>query len=160
MENQSAIKRLTEERGADNLVVVLGATDLEGAEITAETVTFGDPSFAGPLGGMYNAAHGALCAGLLPYVMEANVKALQSRASKSPALSRYDEVARIITGAPTSRAADGITWVKNLCLKLHVQPLAVHGITETDLSAVVTKSQKASSMQGNPIALTALGRAP
>jgi glycine reductase len=33
-------------------VVVLGATDVEGAEITAETVTLGDPSFAGPLGGV------------------------------------------------------------------------------------------------------------
>jgi betaine reductase len=52
MENQAAIKRLAEENGADNLVVVLGATDLEGTEITAETVTLGDPSFAGPLGGV------------------------------------------------------------------------------------------------------------
>lgn len=52
MENQAAIKRLAEENGADNLVVVLGATDLEGSEITAETVTLGDPSFAGPLGGV------------------------------------------------------------------------------------------------------------
>jgi betaine reductase len=52
MENQAAIKRLAEENGADNLVVVLGATDIEGAEITAETVTLGDPSFAGPLGGV------------------------------------------------------------------------------------------------------------
>lgn len=52
MENQAAIKRLAEESGADNLVVVLGATDVEGAEITAETVTLGDPSFAGPLGGV------------------------------------------------------------------------------------------------------------
>ena len=52
MENQAAIKRLAEENGADNLVVVLGATDLEGAELTAETVTVGDPSFAGPLGGV------------------------------------------------------------------------------------------------------------
>ena len=52
MENQAAIKRLADENGADNLVVVLGATDLEGAEISAETVTLGDPSFAGPLGGV------------------------------------------------------------------------------------------------------------
>lgn len=52
MENQAAIKRLADENGADNLVVVLGATDVEGAEITAETVTLGDPSFAGPLGGV------------------------------------------------------------------------------------------------------------
>ena len=35
MENQAAIKRLAEENGADNLLVVLGATDVEGAEITA-----------------------------------------------------------------------------------------------------------------------------
>jgi glycine reductase len=52
MENQTAIKRLVDENGADNLVVVLGAADLEGAEITAETVTVGDPSFAGPLAGV------------------------------------------------------------------------------------------------------------
>jgi glycine reductase len=52
MENQAAIKRLVDENGADNLVVVLGAADLEGAEITAETVTVGDPSFAGPLAGV------------------------------------------------------------------------------------------------------------
>jgi betaine reductase len=52
MENQTTIKRLVEENGADNLVVVLGVADLEGAEITAETVTVGDPSFAGPLAGV------------------------------------------------------------------------------------------------------------
>jgi glycine reductase len=52
MENQRAIKGLIDENGADNLVVVLGAADLEGAEITAETVTVGDPSFAGPLAGV------------------------------------------------------------------------------------------------------------
>jgi betaine reductase len=52
MENQTALKRLVDENGADNLVVVLGAADLEGAEIAAETVTVGDPSFAGPLSGV------------------------------------------------------------------------------------------------------------
>ena len=68
MENQAAIKRLAEENGVDNLVVVLGATDLEGAEITAETVTLGDPSFAGPLGGV--------SLGLPVYhILEAEVKA-------------------------------------------------------------------------------------
>ena len=52
MENQAAIKRLVDENGADNVVVVIGAADLEGAEITAETVTAGDPSYAGPLSGV------------------------------------------------------------------------------------------------------------
>ncbi len=110
--------------------------------------------FAGPLGGMYNAAHGALCAALLPHVMEANIKALRSRASESPALERYDEVARIITSASTARAADGIAWVQELCLQLHVPSLAVYGINEADFSTVVTKSQKSGSMKGNPITLT------
>ena len=86
---------------------------------------------AGPLGGMYMAAHGALCAGLLPHVMEANVKALQSRASEPSALNRYDAVARIVTGSPTACAADGIIWVQNLCLQLKVPPLAVYGIRES-----------------------------
>jgi glycine/sarcosine/betaine reductase complex component A len=37
---------------ADKVIVVLGASDLEGALISAETVTSGDPSFAGPLAGV------------------------------------------------------------------------------------------------------------
>ena len=51
-ENQAAIKHLVEKNGADDLVVVLGAAGLDGARMVAETVTSGDPSFAGPLGGV------------------------------------------------------------------------------------------------------------
>ena len=52
LESQAQIKKLVEEHGRDNLVVVLGASDIEGAEIAAETLTVGDPSFAGPLAGV------------------------------------------------------------------------------------------------------------
>jgi glycine reductase len=52
MESQAQIKKLTEELGKENLIVVLGASDIEGAEIAAETLTVGDPSFAGPLAGV------------------------------------------------------------------------------------------------------------
>jgi len=52
MESQAQIKRLAEQLGKDNLMVVLGASDIEGAEIAAETLTVGDPSFAGPLAGV------------------------------------------------------------------------------------------------------------
>ena len=52
LENQTTIKKIAESEGVDNLIVVLGATDVEGAEITAETVTLGDPSFSGPLAGV------------------------------------------------------------------------------------------------------------
>ncbi len=110
--------------------------------------------FAGPLGGMFNAPHGALCAGLLPYVMETNIKALQSRAPESLELKRYDEVARITTGVNTAGAFDGVTWVKELCSALDIRPLSAYGIKEADFPAVVAKSRNASSMKGNPITLT------
>ena len=111
--------------------------------------------FAGPLGGMYNAAHGALCAGLLPHVMEINLKALHARAPESQTLERYDEIARIVTAEPGAKAADGIAWVRDLCRQLKVAPLADHGIKAQDLPTIVEKAGKASSMKGNPIELTA-----
>jgi len=52
LENQAMIKKLADEHGPENLVVVLGGADPEGAEITAETVSKGDPSYAGPLAGV------------------------------------------------------------------------------------------------------------
>jgi len=110
--------------------------------------------FAGPLGGMISAGHGVICARLLPYVMEKNVQALQSRAPGSPALARYDDIARLLTGTPTALAVDGIEWVQDLCTVLSVPPLAVFGLKEQDFPTLVAKSQKSSSMKGNPIALT------
>jgi betaine reductase len=49
--SQEQIKRLAEEHGKDKLLVLLGAPDPESAEIAAETVVLGDPSYAGPLAG-------------------------------------------------------------------------------------------------------------
>jgi glycine reductase len=51
-ENQDRIKSLVDEHGADGLVVVLGAADLEALEVAAETVTVGDPAYVGPLAGV------------------------------------------------------------------------------------------------------------
>jgi glycine reductase len=51
-ENQSNIMRLADQYGKDRLIVVLGGTDVEGVEISAETLIIGDPSFAGPLAGV------------------------------------------------------------------------------------------------------------
>jgi alcohol dehydrogenase class IV len=86
--------------------------------------------------------------------MEANISALHSRASDAPALERYDEVARIVTGGPGALAEQGIIWVQELCLQLHIPTLAAYGLEKADFLAVVTKSQNASSMKGNPITLT------
>jgi len=51
-ENQTNIMRLAEKYGREQLIVILGAADVEGAEISAETLISGDPSFAGPLAGV------------------------------------------------------------------------------------------------------------
>lgn len=109
---------------------------------------------AGPLGGMISAPHGAICGALVPYVMAANVRALQSRKPGSPALGRYDEIAQILTAKAAARAADGVKWVKELCALLKVPTLAKLGLKEQDFAAVVQKSQQSSSMKGNPVELT------
>jgi alcohol dehydrogenase class IV len=110
--------------------------------------------FAGPLGGLFPAPHGTICARLLPYVMEANVRALQARMPDSQALARFDEVAQILTGKDTARAADGVIWVQDLCTDLEVPPLSDFGLTEDDFPTVVENARNASSMKGNPIVLT------
>jgi len=109
---------------------------------------------AGPLGGMISSAHGAICAALLPYVMDTNIKALRKRAADSAVLERYNELARILTRSANARAEDGTKWVRDLCQRLQVKSLTHLGLEKTDFPAVVAKSQKASSMQGNPIRLT------
>jgi glycine reductase len=51
-ENQGVIKRLADQYGPENLAVVLGNGEASGVEVFAETVTEGDPSYAGPLAGV------------------------------------------------------------------------------------------------------------
>jgi len=51
-ENQGIIKRLADQYGPENLAVVLGNGEANGVEVFAETVTQGDPTYAGPLAGV------------------------------------------------------------------------------------------------------------
>lgn len=52
LENQRRVKALAEKYGPENLVVVLGGAEAEASGLTAETVTAGDPTYAGPLAGV------------------------------------------------------------------------------------------------------------
>ncbi len=52
LEYQAQVKKLVEENGTDNLLMIIGTPDVDGAELVAETVTNGDPSYAGPLAGV------------------------------------------------------------------------------------------------------------
>ena len=110
--------------------------------------------FAGPVGGMFSAPHGAICGRLLPHVVAINVRALQERLRDSEALRRYDEVARILTGSRSATADDGVAWVQELCAVLQVPSLASYGVTPADFPVLIEKGSVASSMQGNPIELT------
>jgi alcohol dehydrogenase class IV len=111
--------------------------------------------FAAPVGGMFPAPHGAVCAALLPHAMEVNIRALGARASGGDALARYAEVARTLTGDAEARAEDGAAWVGRLARELEIPGLAAYGVGREDVPALVEKAALASSMKGNPIALTA-----
>jgi alcohol dehydrogenase class IV len=110
--------------------------------------------FAGPLGGMFPAPHGAVCARLLPRVTAMNVQALRTRAPRSVALARYDEVARLLMNDSQARAEDGAAWLSALVDDLAIPPLSAYGVGSADVARVVAQARNASSMGGNPIVLT------
>lgn len=110
--------------------------------------------FAGPIGGMFKAPHGMVCAALLPGACYANIQALQERDANNPALEKYLEVVRIITNNSDALRKDGLNWLEDICVKLKVPGLVAFGISEEDFPEIIKKSKKASSMKGNPIALT------
>jgi alcohol dehydrogenase class IV len=111
--------------------------------------------FAGPIGGLFPAPHGAICARLLPFVIAANLKALRERAADSTVVQRYAEVAQILTGSRAAQAEDAIGWLTDLCADLHVPALSAYGISAADFPVIIEQAQKASSMQGNPLKLNA-----
>lgn len=107
--------------------------------------------FAGVLGGMYGAPHGAICATLLPAVLEVNLKALQERLPDSPYLSRYREIAKILALPDETQLSD---WAKDFIGQLNIPSLAALGVRREDYETIVEKSARASSMKGNPVPLT------
>ena len=110
--------------------------------------------FAGPLGGMISSPHGAICASLLPYVMEINIQALQRREPDSKAIEHYNIIAQILTNKPDSQAANAVEWLHNLCSSLQIPSLEKLGLKEHDFQAAIDKARRSSSMKGNPIQLT------
>ena len=109
--------------------------------------------FASPIGGMYAAQHGAVCARLLPGVVRANVAALRQRQPENPVLQKYKIIAEVLTQHPGASIEDGIGWLKDLLTELKIGPLNIYGITEGDIPSIVEKAAAASSMKANPILL-------
>jgi alcohol dehydrogenase class IV len=109
--------------------------------------------FAGPIGGMFPAPHGEVCAILLPGVMRANIEAAAA-AGDEATLERYTEIARFLTGDAGAGPEAGSAWVARLVADLAIPPLARHGMTAADIPGVVKKAKQASSMRGNPVELS------
>jgi len=109
--------------------------------------------FAGPIGGMYPAGHGAICARLLPVVMEANLAALRQRSPQAPVLDRIRELGVILTGNQSARAEDAIRWLYDLREALQIPPLATYGVRQEDMPEIIERAQQANSMKGNPVGL-------
>ena len=110
--------------------------------------------FAGVLGGMFPIPHGVVCARLLPFVTRKNIEVLNARDANNPAVKRYEDVAKILTGDPNAKAADGVAWLEDLCKHLDVASLSQFGVKEEHFEEIINKSMNASSMKGNPIELT------
>jgi alcohol dehydrogenase class IV len=110
--------------------------------------------FAGPIGGAFPAPHGAICAALLPHVMEANLRSLSRQQPSGEGVQRYAEVARLLTGRTDASPGDGIAWVRSLVADLQIPPLRIYGITTAHTAELVQNAARASSMKANPVTLS------
>ncbi len=108
--------------------------------------------FAGPMGGMFPVPHGAVCAALLPPVMEINITVLEKQ-KQINSIAKYLEVAQILTGNPDSKIEDGIRWAEEMVKTLKIPTLSTFGLSSSDFPVLVEKAKKASSMKGNPVVL-------
>ena len=111
--------------------------------------------FAAPIGGMFSAPHGAVCAALLPHGVTANLRALRARAPQHEALARYRTVARILTSITSAEADDAVKWIDELRADLHISGLGTYGVTSEQSDDIITKAAAASSMKANPVTLSA-----
>ncbi len=110
--------------------------------------------FAGPIGGMFDAPHGAVCAALLPPVVTVNARALAAREPENPALERYAQIARLALVDPAATVAGLSRLLEEMRSALRIPGLRAYGIGEDDLDVLVEKSAPASSMKANPLTLT------
>ncbi|MBV9854910.1 MAG: iron-containing alcohol dehydrogenase [Streptosporangiaceae bacterium] len=109
---------------------------------------------AGVIGGTAHVPHGMACAALLAPVVEANVRALRSGPQGGPALDRYAEAARLLTGKPAASIADGLAWIRETSTLLGVPRLATFGVQPGHAGDIAAKAARSSSMRGNPVSLS------
>lgn len=103
--------------------------------------------FAGVIGGMTGAAHGAICGALLPHVISMNLARVADPA-------RLKAVCGMI-GAAFGTTADRAPAALAAFGRQHgLQTLSAMGLAPADHAQVARIAQTASSMKGNPVALS------
>jgi alcohol dehydrogenase class IV len=107
---------------------------------------------AAPLGGMADAAHGAVCAALLAPVTQANLRVAQGDPAGAAVVARYGEVARIL-GSPSAEALPA--WLAALARELAIPGLATYGLQRSAIAENAERALEASSTRSNPVTLTA-----
>jgi len=128
-------------------VSLLGGLGLANAKLGAVH------GFAGTLGGVTGAAHGAICGCLLPHVTKANIHALRA-ADDATTLAKYQMIARWLMGKTDATLDELVEWLFALTATLNTPTLGQMGLHAESISAVVTQSQRSSSMKGNPVTLS------
>lgn len=111
--------------------------------------------FAAPIGGMFDAPHGAVCAALLAPVWEANITALDRTEAADPVIARYESVSRWLTGSPTASVNDGAEWIRQCVYTFRIPKLSAYGIRDEHVGEIVDRALRASSTKGNPVVLSA-----
>lgn len=110
--------------------------------------------FAAPIGGMFDAPHGAICGVLLPHTIKANINALKEREPDNPVLERFKVIAELLTGNSGARPEDVVRFLSGLVIDLKIPGLRTYGIKSSDFPLIVERALNASSMKANPIKLS------
>ena len=110
--------------------------------------------FASAIGGVAAVPHGMACAAMLVPVVVANIRALRAREPGHPALDRYAEASRLLTGDDDASTVDGVEWLRETVRLLGVPRLGRYGIGVADADGIVARTVKAGSTQGNPVVLS------
>lgn len=109
--------------------------------------------FAGVIGGMTHAPHGAICACLLPAVLSANFKEISKKGNDNDLLIRFTRFSQIVTGNFVASPQSAIRWIRDLIRKLKIKGLSHLGVMKDDFKNFVPKAIVSSSMKKNPVNL-------
>ena len=105
--------------------------------------------FAGVIGGMTGAAHGAICGALLGPVL-----AMNHARSEGDSLARLTEVCTLLAAPLGCSAEDAPQSLADWARSAGLPGLSAMGLDPRDHGAVAEASLAASSMKGNPVALS------